>query len=100
MEIDLELSFSTNRMETGETMGTSFALYRLNGETFHKTVHTAKKEVISSTILFSADLTIKLRPGLYPKNENFQKTISRRHLMCFASPPPTLPLMNYQMSVR
>ena len=100
LEFDLELNFSTNRMGTGKTMGTSLVQHQLNGETFHKIVHAASQQVISLTILLSADLTIKLRLGLHPTNKNFHKTVSRRHLMWFASPPPMIPLINYHMSVR
>ena len=82
-------------------MGTPLVLQRLKGETFHKMVHTASQEVISLTILFSADLTIDLRPGWFtPTDKNFQKTETRRLLIWFASPQTMIPLMIYQIFAR
>ena len=49
-------------MEAGETMGTPPVLHRRKGKTIRKVVHTASQEVISLTILLSADLTTDLRP--------------------------------------
>ena len=67
---------------------------------FSQLVHAASQEVISLTILPSADLMIDRRPSLQPTNKNFHKTLSRRHLIWFVSPPPIIPLTNYQTSVR
>ena len=80
-------------METGETMEIFLVLHRLRGEAFHKKIHTANQEVISLTILFSADLTIDLRLVLNVTNKNFHKTITRRHLRWFTLPQLTIPLM-------
>ena len=100
IEIDPEKELSTIGKGTGETMGTSLVLHRLKGETIHKEVHTASQEVISQTILLSADLIIDLRPGLHPTNKNFHKTIMRRLLRWFALPQPMIPLTNSQISDR
>ena len=48
------------------------------------------------TILPSADLKIDLGLGLHLTNKKLHKTLTGRHLMWFASPQPTVPLMNYQ----
>ena len=100
MEIDLEMHLSTIRMETGETMETFLVLHRRKGETFHKLFRTASQEVIDLTITPSADLPTDLRLVSRLTNKNFQRKITRRHLMWFAWLPSMIPLTNYQISVR
>ena len=77
MEMDLETDLSTIRMGTGDTVETFLVPHRLKGENIRKTVHTAKQEMISPTILHSADLTTNLRLVSSPTNKNFPKTITR-----------------------
>ena len=98
-EIDLGMDLSTIRMGIGVAMETLLVLHQLKGETFHKIAHTASQEVISLTILLSADLTVDLQPGLQPTNKTFLKLITRRQLKLFVSLRPTIPLTNYQTSV-
>ena len=100
MEIDLKTAHPTIRMGTGETMEDFLVLHRLKGETFHKIVHTASQEVINLTILPSEDLTVDLRLALRLTNKNFHKAITRRLLMCSASPQPLIPSTINQSSVR
>ena len=95
----MELDLSAIRMETGEPLEFFLVLHRLQGETSHKTFHTANQVVINPTNLFSADLTIDLRMVSQLTNKNIHKAITRRHLMWFASPQPTITLMNYQTFV-
>ena len=83
LEIDLELSLSTTRMGTGETMETFLVLHRLKEETSHKITQIANQKVINLTTLRSADLTIGLRLVLRPMNKNFRRTIIRHHLLWF-----------------
>ena len=85
MEIGLEMNLSTIRMEIGETMEDFLVPHRSKGETSHKIIHTANQEVISLTILLSADLTIDLRLVLHLTNKSFHKTIIRHNLMSFVS---------------
>ena len=77
MEMDLETDLSTIRMGTGDTMETFLDPHRLKGETIRETVHTPNQDVISPTILLSADLTINLRLILRTTNKNFRKTKTR-----------------------
>ena len=100
IEIDQEMDLPTNRMETGEKMETFFVLHGIKGESFHKIVHTASQVLISPKILLSADLTIDLRLFLRLTNKNSQKTISKHNLIWSVSPQPTIPLTDYQTSVR
>ena len=95
-----EVDLSIIRMGTGETMGTFLVLHGLKGETSHKITPIANQEVISLTSLLSADLTIDLRPVLHIINKSSHKAIIRHHLMWFASPQFTIPLMNYQIFAR
>ena len=60
VEIDLEMRRSTTRMGAGEAMEIFPVLRQLKEEIYHKIFHTANREVISLTILPSADLTIDL----------------------------------------
>ena len=99
MEIDLEIDFSTIRMETGETLETFFLLHWLKGDTFHKIIHSASQELISLTILFSANLIIDLRVVLHLTSKHSRKTITRRLLMRFALQQPTISLMVYETFV-
>ena len=85
MEIDLETNLSTIRKGTGETMGNSLVLHWLRGETILKIVQTASPKVINLTILFSADLTISLWPGLHPMSKFFHKAKTRVLLIWFLS---------------
>ena len=100
MEIDLEIDLSTIRMETGEKMENIIVLHRPKGEISRKIIHTANQQVINQTILLSADLTTDLQPGSHSANKNSHKTITKRHLMWFVSLRSTIPLTNYQTSVR
>ena len=77
MEMDLETDLSTIRMGTGDTMENFLIPHRFKGKTVRKTVQSGKQEVISPTILLSADLTLDLRLVSRPMNENFRKTITR-----------------------
>ena len=99
-ETDPQMDISIIRMGPGETMETSFVLHRLKGEASRKIVHTASQQVISLTILLTADMTIDLRWVLHLTNKNSRKTATRRHLIRFVSPQPTKPSTNYQNSVR
>ena len=99
MDIDFEMNLSTIRLGTSETMEDFLVLHRLKGEISHKISHTANQEVINLTILLSADLTIDLQPALHPTNKYFHNTITRRHLMWFASQQPKIPSMKYQTFV-
>ena len=92
-EIDLEMNLLTTRMGTGETMEIFLVLHRLKEETSHKITPTANQEVINLTTLLSADLTTDLRLVLHLTNTSSQKARIRHHLMSFASPPLTIPLM-------
>ena len=100
METDLGTDLSTTRMGTGETMEIFLVLRCLREETCHKTTSIANQELTNLTTLRSADLTIEPRLVLRPTNKNFRKTITRQHLMWFASPQPTIPLTNYQIFAR
>ena len=100
MEIDLEMSFSTTRMGTGETVETFLVLHRLTEETSHKITRIANQEVINITTLRSADLTIDLRLVLRSMNKSFRGTKIRHHLMWFASPQPMIPLTKCQTFAR
>ena len=100
MEIDLGMVLSTTQMGTGETMEIFLVLHRLKGETTRRIVHTANQETISPTTLLFADLTIDLRLVLRPTNKNSRKTITRQHLMWFASPQPKILLTKYQIFTR
>ena len=95
IEIVLEMNLSTIRIETGETMQTFVVLHRLKGESFQKVVHITSRVLISLTILLSLDPKIGLRVVLHLMNENFHRTIIRRHLIWFASPQMTIPLTNF-----
>ena len=98
MEIGLEMDLLTI-METSELTEIFLVLHRLLGEIYHKTIHTAKQEVINITILLSADLTVDLRLVSHLTKKNFHKT-TRRRPMSSASLQPTIPLMNYQTFAR
>ena len=97
IEIDLEMHLSTIRTEVVVTMGTFLVLHRLQGETSHKINHTAKQGVIHLTTLPFADLTTDLRLVLHLTNKSSHKAKIRHHLMSFASPQPTMPIMNHQI---
>ena len=98
MEIDLELTFSTIRRETVETM--EDFLHLPKGETFPKILHTTNQEMINLTILLSADPRIGPRLVLQHTNKSFHNTITRLHLMWFHSAQLTLPTMKNQTFVR
>ena len=100
MKIDLELSVSTTRMGTGETMEIFLVLHRLEEETSHKITPIANQELINLTTLHSTDLTIDLRLVLRPMNKSFRRTIIRRHLMWSASTQPMIQLTNYRIFAR
>ena len=100
MEIDLEMVLSTSRMGTVGKMEIFLVLHRLRRETIPKIVQTANQEVIGPTTLLSAGLTIDLRLVLRPTNKNFRKTITRQHLLWFASLQLTILLMKYQIFAR
>ena len=100
MEIGPEMNLSTIRMVTDVTMEDFLVLHRLEGENFQQKFHTASQEVINLTIVLSADLTIDLRLVLRLTNKSFHQTVFRHHLLWFASPQSTIPLMNYQIFVR
>ena len=91
METDPDMNLSTTRMGTGGTMGTFPVLHQIQEEISHKRIPIANQEMNNPTTLRSADLTIDLRQTLHPMNENFLKTITRRHLMWFVSPQPMIP---------
>ena len=57
-------------MGTGETKAVFAVLHQLKEVTSHKIFHTANQEVISLTILFSADLPIDLRLVLHLTNKS------------------------------
>ena len=99
-ETDLEMDLSTTRMRTGETMEIFLVLHRPKEETSHKIFPTANQELINLTTLLSADLTTDLRLAFYLTNTSSHKAIFNHHLMSFASPPLTIPLMNYQVFAR
>ena len=99
MEIDLEMDLSTIRMGARNTMEIFLILHRLKRETPHKIFHTANQEVIKLTIWLSQDLIFDPRLVLHLTNKNFRKIITRRHLMRFASPQPTIPILNCQTFV-
>ena len=96
MEFDFEMDLPTIRTETSETLESSPVLDRLKLKTSHKIFHTANQDMINLTILLSADMAIDLRLVLRLMNKMFLKTISRRHLIWFVLPQPTIPIMNYQ----
>ena len=100
MEVDLEMHFSTIRMESGETMGTFLVLHRIQGETSYKIIHTANQELVNLTTLPSANLTTNQRLILHLTNKSSHKAIIRHHLMWFAPSQLTIPLMKYQISAR
>ena len=99
-EIALEMDLLTIRMGSGETMEIFLVLHRLKEETSHKIIPIANQEVINLSTLLSADLKTDLRLVLHITNTNSHKAIIRHHLMSFASPPLTIPLMNYQIFAR
>ena len=100
MGSDLRMNFSLIRMETGETVENFPVLHRLKEEISQKINPTANQQVINLTILLSAVMTINIRLVLHSTSKRFYKTITRRHLMCFALSQPTIPLMNYQTFAR
>ena len=100
MQTDIETDFSAIKMETGETMEIFPFFHQLEEETSHKKIPTANQEMINLAILPSTYLTIDLRLVLCLANKNFHKTITRRHLILFVSPQATIPIVNYQTSVR
>ena len=100
IEIDLEMVLSSTRMVTGETMEFFLVLHQLKEETSHKITLIINQEVINLTTVCSADLTIDRRLVLHLTNKNFHKTITRRQLMWFASPQPTMPFLIQQIFAR
>ena len=90
METDPEKDLSTSRLGTGEQMENFPVHHRLKEETSHQIIPTKSQEVINLTILRSVGLTIDLRPVSHPMNKNFRRTISKHHLMWFASPRPMI----------
>ena len=83
MESDLEMDLLTIRTETGETLEIFSVPHRLKEDTSHKINHTPNPEVINLTIQPSAHITINIRLVLRLRNKNFNKTITRRHLLWF-----------------
>ena len=100
METDLEMSLSTIRMKTGETMEIFLVLHRLKGETSHKIIPIANQEMINLTTLLSVGLTIDLLLVLHPMNKNFRRILIKHHLMWFASPQLMKPITNYRIFAR
>ena len=96
----MEMQLSTIRMKTGETVETFLVLHRLQGDTSPKIFHTTNQELINLTTLPSTDLTTNLRLVLHLTNKRSHKAVIRHHLMWFASPQPTIPLMNHQIFAR
>ena len=94
--IDLKIYLTTIRMGIGETTEGFLVLHLLKGQISHKMIHTANQKLINVTTLPSAVLTMDLRLVLHPANRNAHKTITRRHLMWFASPQQTIPSMKHQ----
>ena len=84
MDIDLEMDLSIIGMEPGGTMETSLVLHRLQGEIFHKRLHSANQGVINLKFLPSADPKIAPRVVSGRTNKTSHRTITRRHLMWFA----------------
>ena len=99
-DIDFEMDLSRTRMGTGKTIENFLVLYRLKEMTSHKITPIAKQEVFNITTLRFANLTINLRLVLRPVNKSFRRTITRHHLMSFASPQPMILLTNCRIFAR
>ena len=100
IEIDLQMDLLLTRMGAGGTMEIFLVLHRLKEETSHKITPIANHKVINQTNLLSADLITDLQLVLHLTNTNSYKAKIRHHLMSFASPQPTIPLLNYQIFAR
>ena len=77
-----------------------FSLHRFKEKTSHKITPIANQEVTNLTTLLSADLITDLRLVLHLTNTSSHKAKIRHHLVLFASPHLTIPLVNYQSFAR
>ena len=100
MEMDLKTNLSAIRMGTGDTMEFFLVPRQLKEETSGKITPIANQEVINITTQLSSDPTTDLQLVFHLTNTTSHKAIIRHHLMSFASPPLTIPLMNYQIFAR
>ena len=100
MEIDLEMDLLATLMGIGGIIKIFLVFHRPKGEIFHRITPIANQEVTNLTTPRSTDLIIDRRLVLHPMNKNFRGTITRYHLMWFASPQPMMLLTKYRIFVR